>query len=200
MGRGALSREGAAKLRRTAKLGRPCAGDGDQPHARAFARKGYFPGMERYRDILDAQERSETAYVPQYAGFGDRLFAYIIDYFVVAIPSGILSFVLGLATAGGSDGAAFGAGGLYLIVLLASILYQPLMEGSRYRATIGKMALRLQVVNDRGGRISMGQAFARFFARILSAILLFFGFLMVLWDDRKQGLHDRIANTYVTRR
>ncbi len=29
--------------------------------------------MERYRDILDAQERSETAYVPQYATFWEPL-------------------------------------------------------------------------------------------------------------------------------
>jgi hypothetical protein len=50
------------------------AGRGDTPgRAPAFARKGYFPGMERYRDILDAQERSETAYVPQYATFWEPL-------------------------------------------------------------------------------------------------------------------------------
>jgi uncharacterized RDD family membrane protein YckC len=182
MGRGALSREGAAKLRRTAKLGRARGGDGDQPHARAFARKGYFPGMERYRDILDAQERSETAYVPPYATFWERLGAYVIDSVVVGVPLWILSFVVGL------------------MFSMAVIAYYPLMESSRHRATIGKMALRLQVVDERGGRITTGQAFGRFFGKILSGAILYIGFLMVLWDDRKQGLHDKLANTYVTRR
>jgi uncharacterized RDD family membrane protein YckC len=177
------------------------AGRGDTPgRAPAFARKGYFPGMERYRDILDAQERAEGDYVPQYATFWERLGAYVIDSVVVGVPLWILSFVVGLMLGASGESATLGIGVLYLVLLLAVIAYYPLMESSRHRATIGKMALRLQVVDERGGRITTGQAFGRFFGKILSGAILYIGFLMVLWDDRKQGLHDKLANTYVTRR
>lgn len=156
--------------------------------------------MERYRDILDAQQRAEGDYIPDYASFWERLGAYVIDSIVVSVPIWVLSFVLGLLLGASTDGATLGFGVLYLLLLLAAVAYFPLMEASRHRATLGKMALRIQVVDERGGRISTGQAFGRFFGKILSGAILYIGFLMVLWDARQQGLHDKLANTYVTRR
>jgi len=38
---------------------------------------------------------------------------------------------------------------------------------------------------------------AYFIGYIVGALTLVIGFLMVAFDDRKQGLHDKIANTYV---
>jgi uncharacterized RDD family membrane protein YckC len=33
--------------------------------------------------------------------------------------------------------------------------------------------------------------------KIVSSIILFIGYLMILWDGKKQGLHDKIAGTVV---
>jgi RDD family len=46
-------------------------------------------------------------------------------------------------------------------------------------------------------RVSFGQATGRFFASILSYLLLCVGVLMVAWTARRQGLHDMMAHTLV---
>jgi len=50
-----------------------------------------------------------------------------------------------------------------------------------------------------GGRISFGRATGRHFAAILSGAILGIGYLMIIWTDRKQALHDIIASTLVLR-
>jgi uncharacterized RDD family membrane protein YckC len=40
-------------------------------------------------------------------------------------------------------------------------------------------------------------ATGRYFAKIISAIILGIGFLMIAFTDKKRGLHDMIASTLV---
>jgi uncharacterized RDD family membrane protein YckC len=47
------------------------------------------------------------------------------------------------------------------------------------------------------GRVSFGQMTGRYFASILSYLLLCVGVLMVAWTARRQGLHDMMAHTLV---
>jgi uncharacterized RDD family membrane protein YckC len=78
-------------------------------------------------------------------------------------------------------------------------LYSALQESGPAQATIGKKALGLKVATLSGDRISFGQATGRFFGKYVSAIILLIGYLMMLWDDRKQTLHDKMAATLVLR-
>jgi len=59
------------------------------------------------------------------------------------------------------------------------------------------MALGLVVADEMGQRISFGRATGRYFAKILSSLILLIGFFMIGWTARKQGLHDMIAGTLV---
>lgn len=65
--------------------------------------------------------------------------------------------------------------------------------------TPGKMLLGLRIVRSDGTRIGLGTAILRYIGQIVSAVLVFIGFLMIAWDREKQGLHDKIANTHVVR-
>ena len=76
-------------------------------------------------------------------------------------------------------------------------LYFALMESSERGATVGKMALGLRVVTSNGQRLSFMNATGRYFAKIISAIILGIGFLMIAFTDKKRGLHDMIASTLV---
>lgn len=58
----------------------------------------------------------------------------------------------------------------------------------------------LRVSNMQGGRISLGQAFIRYFAKFLSAMILYIGFMMAGWTEKKQALHDKLAGTLVVKR
>lgn len=136
-----------------------------------------------------------------YAGFWLRLVAYIIDYILVNVAALILGFALGIMMVflNLTDESTLNiVGGILGIVV--SWLYFALMESSANQATLGKMALSLVVTNEQGGRISFGQATGRYFAKILSALILLIGFMMCGWTERKQCLHDQLAGCLVYRK
>ncbi|MBD1398745.1 RDD family protein [Pontibacter sp. JH31] len=76
-------------------------------------------------------------------------------------------------------------------------LYNTLLESSPKQATIGKFTLGLKVTDLRGKRISFWQANLRYFSKIISALPLLTGFLLILSTRRRQALHDCIARTIV---
>lgn len=63
--------------------------------------------------------------------------------------------------------------------------------------TPGDRLFHIRVRTDSGVRLRPRRALLRFIALTLAAIPLFAGFLMILFDDRRRGLHDRIARTVV---
>jgi uncharacterized RDD family membrane protein YckC len=83
------------------------------------------------------------------------------------------------------------------IILLAALIYWAVMESSRYQASFGKMIFGMQVVDRDGKRLSLPTAIGRNLLKILSAIILFVGFMMAGWTRRKQALHDKIMSCFV---
>jgi uncharacterized RDD family membrane protein YckC len=143
--------------------------------------------------------------MPQYGGFWRRFVAYILDAIIINVATSMIGGVVGLgigfqSLTGGTNMAALEtiSGGIgALIGLVGSWLYSALLESSSYQATPGKMALGLVVTDEMGQRISFGRATGRYFAKILSSLILAIGFFMIGWTARKQGLHDMIAGTLV---
>jgi uncharacterized RDD family membrane protein YckC len=79
-------------------------------------------------------------------------------------------------------------------------VYFASLESSPWRATLGKKALGLMVVDLAGNRISFPRASGRFFAKIISSMTFLIGFLMAGFTAKKQALHDMLAGCLVTRR
>jgi Tfp pilus assembly major pilin PilA len=73
------------------------------------------------------------------------------------------------------------------------------MQSSSRQATLGKMALGIKVTSAEGERISFLRATGRYFATILSGLILMIGYLLAAFTQRKQALHDMIAGTLVVR-
>jgi uncharacterized RDD family membrane protein YckC len=88
---------------------------------------------------------------------------------------------------------------LYLAVFLLAWLYEALLTSSSMQATPGKMVFGLRVTTLEGEQIGFGRATGRFFGKIVSSIIIYIGFLMVAFTERKQGLHDMMASTLVVR-
>ena len=122
-----------------------------------------------------------------YAGFWERFGAAFIDGIVLLIPNIFFSFALG---PGIGD----------VLSLVTGWLYFALQESGNAQATVGKKAVGLKVVNSEGQKISFGQASGRHFGKIISTLILFVGYLMMLWDEKRQTLHDKMADTYVVKR
>ena len=74
------------------------------------------------------------------------------------------------------------------------------MESSSNQATVGKMALGIQVTDLEGNRISFGKALGRNLAKIISALIFYIGFIMAAFTAKKQALHDMIAGTLVVKK
>lgn len=118
--------------------------------------------------------------------FWERFAAAIIDGLILIIPNYALQY-------------AFGTVGSVLSILLPW-LYSAYMESGTNQATIGKKAMGLKVTTVDGHRLSFGQATARHFGKFISAIILLIGYFMMLWDEKKQTLHDKMAGALVVKR
>jgi uncharacterized RDD family membrane protein YckC len=134
-----------------------------------------------------------------YAGLVTRTVALAIDAAALtvgfAVASGVVGLILSLFTAVevSSPGAVLGvAGGWTLVVVSYFILFWTLTG-----ATPGMRLMRMQVVDGRGVPPGLGRSALRMVGAVLAAIPLFAGYLLVLVDDRRRGLHDMIAGTVV---
>jgi len=78
-------------------------------------------------------------------------------------------------------------------------LYNASAESSIHQATPGKRLFRLKVVSIPYGRLSFQQASGRFYSKFLSTFFLLIGFVIAVFNSRKQTLHDMIAGTVVVR-
>lgn len=155
-----------------------------------------------------------------YAGFWLRFVAYLIDYIIVYV---IQSFVLApifaamgftfLAAPGMFDDSmsseeAFGmmaaVASLMSVAILVTftiqVLYFSFMESSKNQATLGKMALGLKVTDMDGNKLDFGKALLRNLGKIVSSMILFVGYIMAGFTEKKQGLHDMIASTLVVKK
>ena len=63
--------------------------------------------------------------------------------------------------------------------------------------TLGQALLGLRVLRTDGRPLTLGPAVRRVLGYYVSFLALFIGFLWVLVDDRRQGWHDKIADTVV---
>ncbi len=76
-------------------------------------------------------------------------------------------------------------------------LYEALLTSSVWQGTVGKRILNLKVTDQAGNRISFARATGRHFAKYYLSTILFIGFIMAAFTDRKRALHDIIAGTLV---
>lgn len=81
-------------------------------------------------------------------------------------------------------------------LLIMPMFYYVLFEGL-WGGTIGKLLFGIRVRRKDGGKISFMTAFIRFIGRLISTLIFMAGYLLALFDSKRQTLHDKIANTMV---
>jgi uncharacterized RDD family membrane protein YckC len=177
------------------------------------------PAAPQYAPPVQAPPVGTPTYAPappprvDYAGFWLRFVAFIIDAIILGIvgtmitlpfmvPFGLRSVLRGHGPMGPEDFFPM-MGTLLRVSLIRTVLnylYYALMESSAWQATVGKKALGLYVTDMTGRRISFGRATGRFFGKIISAMILFIGFIMAGFTEKKQALHDMMAGCLVLRK
>jgi len=163
---------------------------------------------------LASSQRTAYAAAPSspYGGFWIRFLAYFIDRIIVGVVAAPFYFIMvfprmvpiledaqrnqhpspDMIEAVVGTALTFG-----FFALVGTWLYDALLTSSAWQGTVGKKVLRLKVTDEAGNRISFARATGRFFGKILSAMIMYIGFIMIGFTDRKRGLHDMIAGTLV---
>lgn len=141
------------------------------------------------------------AALPVYAGLATRAVAFLIDAAIVnAVAFGIAaSASLALSIFGVSLdelptglSVAVGAGG-WILLNLAYFIGSWTLAGQ----TTGMRLMSIRVERTNGGPLSFRRSVQRLIGAVIAAIPLFAGYLLILVDDRRKGLHDRLAGTVV---
>jgi uncharacterized RDD family membrane protein YckC len=105
----------------------------------------------------------------------------LLTFSVVTIPDELRAF-------------AIAAGGVLYLVWVAGYF---VTFWATTGQTPGSRLFRFSVRPAGGGRLPPGRALVRFVGLTLAALPLFAGFLLILVDDRRRGLHDHLARTVV---
>jgi uncharacterized RDD family membrane protein YckC len=118
------------------------------------------------------------------SGFWRRFGAVFIDGILLGLVTGILVEIL--------------KGGGYALGFIVAISYYTYFEGGPKGQTLGKRALGIRVIDfDSGGSIGYSRAAIRYVTSIVSALIIYIGYLWMLWDREKQCWHDKTANSVV---
>jgi uncharacterized RDD family membrane protein YckC len=134
-----------------------------------------------------------------YAGLVTRAVAYLLDALIVdgiaILVGGAVSLIASLlGHTGELSGVEAVAGGVAW--LLWSLVYFVTFWNLTGQ-TPGDRLLGIRVLSTESDDISLRQAAWRFAWMVLSLIPLGAGFLPILFDDQRRGLHDRMAHTIV---
>lgn len=167
-------------------------------------KSGFFCATCKVEQVKDIQSGLESGAEFRYAGFWIRLGAYIVDSIFVSI------ITIPFAVATGSFGAQpkFDPDGGFempphfwitqVFSIAATICYWGFMTQHKGQ-TLGKMAMKIKVVNAEGGPITPGQAWGRTLAQIIGGTLLLATYFPIPFTREKTGIHDLLARTRVIR-
>jgi uncharacterized RDD family membrane protein YckC len=138
-------------------------------------------------------KKKPEEYALEYAGFWIRLGAVIVDLIILSIVCyAIFRFIILLVPTS-----------IFILIFsftswLIEIVYVVAFWAWRGQ-TPGKMVTGIKIIRTDSYPITWQYALLRYLGCIVSTIILFIGFIWIAFDSRKQGLHDKIADTYVVK-
>ena len=125
-------------------------------------------------------------------GFGPRFVAMIIDGIILYVVNIVIGLIFSMA---GNDMITAIGSLVSLVISIGYYVYFWTTSGQ----TPGKMIMKIKVVATDGSKLTVTKAILRYIGYLVSAAVIFLGFIWVLFDADKQGWHDKIAGTYVVK-
>jgi uncharacterized RDD family membrane protein YckC len=158
--------------------------------------------------VQKLREGATPAVAARYAGFWIRVVATLIDAIILGAVAGVIqvavlgSFITIPRPQPGvipDLGASLGMLGLASLINMAVAATYEAFFVAKLAATPGKLAVGIRVLRPDGSRVDLARAYGRYFAKIVSTVILFIGYIMVAFDSQKRGLHDMICDTRVVK-
>jgi uncharacterized RDD family membrane protein YckC len=119
-----------------------------------------------------------------------RTIAYLIDSTLISVGFGILtSVVKALQLDPGTSGPV-----TFFIAIMTVLYFPALWSDLGGGQTVGMRPFHLRIIRTNGHQISLARAFGRW---IVWCFMGWLSWLFVAIDPNKQGIHDKVADTYV---
>ena len=170
--------------------------DAATAHAIAEAR-AQAAAAGRVRALTGGKEHAAADYtglVTRAIGFG--IDAVIIDLAAVVVAA-IVALALSLFNVPSEIDTALAALGAIVFVVWGAAYFVTFWSTTGQTPGARVMRFRVLAPGANGGHIGPRRALVRLIGMVLAAIPLLAGYFMVLFDDRRRGLHDRLARTVV---
>lgn len=116
------------------------------------------------------------------AGFWIRFMSFLVDGLILSVPMYLVKIF-------------FPSYATYINLIISASYF--IIFVSLFGKTPGKMFFNLKIVRKDLNSVGWKEGILRYIASILSQILIFGGYILILWDKNKQTLHDKIAHTLV---
>lgn len=187
-----------------------CAVSGNRyPKREMIQYEGQWVSAE-HRDTF-FQRMREGVRAPQdfeYGGFWIRFVAKVIDRLILFAVGSALSFGLMATSLMRTQGSMnprdpefwrfflLQQSVLGLVNLAIGLLFTWYFL-KKFSATPGKMVFNLKVLRPDGTPLTSGRIIGRYFAEILSGMILLIGYIIAAFDEEKRALHDHICDTRV---
>jgi len=143
--------------------------------------------------LLDVRSGVSTAVNVDLASIGRRFVASFLDGLIIGIPSlAVIFMFVGVVRQTGSRFTS----PAFLFPTIAGVIYQAIMLSQRGQ-TLGKMAMKIKVVQPDGDDITSGQAWGREVSRALLGLLYIVDFIPAFFTKEKRTIHDMLAGTIV---
>ena len=153
-------------------------------------------GMDQHKATRYEMVRTEQ-YLPKYAGFWMRFWAYIIDLIIVSSISGIVVKPIFRVVGFEITNPDFLLFSPYKIVLLLLLLTYFALMTKLLGQTAGKMILGIRVIQKNEEPLTWGTIlFREVIGRFISKTLLI-PYLLAIFMPKKEALHDLFADTVV---
>jgi uncharacterized RDD family membrane protein YckC len=119
------------------------------------------------------------------ADIGTRFLALLIDGVILGLIGAVL----------------FGAGGNTggLVSFVIGLAYYGYFLTQQDGQTPGKRIMKVRVIKTSGEPLTFTDVLIRYVGYYINTALLFIGWLWAFFDSESQGLHDKLASTYVVR-
>ncbi|MGH2773796.1 MAG: RDD family protein [Actinomycetota bacterium] len=129
-----------------------------------------------------------------FATFWQRLLARIADYCILGLP-----ITIGWANYQPRVGSSDWPLDALLVVSIGFVLYEILLIAFLGQ-TLGKRVVGIAVIGPGGDVPGLRRSLVRWLSATALNIIPFLGFFVfgrIIWDPQRQGLHDKLAGTWV---
>jgi uncharacterized RDD family membrane protein YckC len=147
--------------------------------------------------LLDVRSGLTSFATLQYAGVWNRFAAVFLDWIIIAIPVWIISIMVALGASQVPVEVRPFTNLLTLPLMFVQLGYEGLMYSNKNGQTLGKIAMRVRVVQPDGSPITTGQAWGRASMKFVMGCLCFVDYIPAFFTAERTTLHDMVAGTRV---